>query len=200
MNSANNELRRRHGFSPTQAVFGKDPKIPGELCAADDKERYLEILLLANDNGRCIFVPLPGSPFAEHNLIQSCWCAFSELTKKGQKSNFEQSGGGPKRSLDMKVVRWVPLVGGATCKDEGYADDIDADEDKKQLEGDKVDFQFDLEPEDLKMNSLQKIGLPASDKDSCTARGQEEKDLESVGSHVKTMACSQVSQVVPAEA
>ena len=44
VNSAKNELRRRHGFSPCQAVFGKDPRAPGEIGGNVDEERYLEIL------------------------------------------------------------------------------------------------------------------------------------------------------------
>ena len=44
VNSAKNELRRRHGFSPSQAVFGKNPKSPGELCSGEDEERFLEIM------------------------------------------------------------------------------------------------------------------------------------------------------------
>eukprot|EP00439_Symbiodinium_sp_Y106_P025435 s6550_g3.t1 len=34
-NSAKNELRRRHGFSPNQAVFGRDPRVAEELCSGD---------------------------------------------------------------------------------------------------------------------------------------------------------------------
>ena len=44
VNSAKNELRRRHGFSPSQAVFGKDPRTPEELCSGVDEERFIEIL------------------------------------------------------------------------------------------------------------------------------------------------------------
>ena len=44
VNSAKNELRRRHGFSPSQAVFGKDPKSPEELDAGVDEERFIEIM------------------------------------------------------------------------------------------------------------------------------------------------------------
>ena len=112
-------------------------KIPKsqENCALamtkNDTWKYFH--MTANDNGRCIFVPRPGSPFTEHNLIRSfvahlssglelsvegtasgSWCAFSELTKEGQSpTSNEVSGGGPERSLDMKVVTGgFPLVGG----------------------------------------------------------------------------------------
>ncbi|CAE7835178.1 RE2 [Symbiodinium microadriaticum] len=44
VNSAKNELRRRHGFSPNQAVFGKDPKAPEELCSGGDEERFIELM------------------------------------------------------------------------------------------------------------------------------------------------------------
>ncbi|CAE7414743.1 RE2 [Symbiodinium sp. CCMP2592] len=44
VNSAKNELRRRHGFSPTQAVFGKDPRAPEELESGVDEERFIEIM------------------------------------------------------------------------------------------------------------------------------------------------------------
>ena len=44
VNSAKNELRRRHGFSPSQAVFGKDPRAPEELCSGVDEERFIEIM------------------------------------------------------------------------------------------------------------------------------------------------------------
>eukprot|EP00439_Symbiodinium_sp_Y106_P004950 s1915_g1.t1 len=44
VNSAKNELRRRHGFSPSQAVFGKDPRTPEELCSGVDEERFVEII------------------------------------------------------------------------------------------------------------------------------------------------------------
>ena len=41
---AKNELRRRHGYSPCQAVFGKDPRSPEELLAGNDEEQVLELL------------------------------------------------------------------------------------------------------------------------------------------------------------
>ena len=44
VNSAKNELRRRHGFSPTQAVFGRDPRCPEELCGSNDEERFIEVM------------------------------------------------------------------------------------------------------------------------------------------------------------
>ncbi|CAE7372060.1 RE2 [Symbiodinium sp. CCMP2592] len=44
VNQAKNQLRRRHGFSPSQAVFGKDPSTPGDLLAGQDEERFLEIM------------------------------------------------------------------------------------------------------------------------------------------------------------
>ncbi|CAE7267365.1 GIP, partial [Symbiodinium necroappetens] len=44
VNTAKNELRRRHGFSPSQAVFGKDPKSPEELDSGVDEERFIEIM------------------------------------------------------------------------------------------------------------------------------------------------------------
>ncbi|CAE7834160.1 GIP, partial [Symbiodinium necroappetens] len=44
VNAAKNELRRKHGFSPAQAVFGKDPACPEELLSGRDEERYLELM------------------------------------------------------------------------------------------------------------------------------------------------------------
>ena len=44
VNAAKNELRRRHGFSPCQAVFGRDPRAPCEIGGNADEERYLKIL------------------------------------------------------------------------------------------------------------------------------------------------------------
>ena len=43
-NSAKNELRRRHGFSPNQAVFGRDPRVAEELCSGGDEERFIELM------------------------------------------------------------------------------------------------------------------------------------------------------------
>eukprot|EP00439_Symbiodinium_sp_Y106_P017981 s9503_g2.t1 len=42
--SAKNELRRRHGFSPNQAVFGRDPRVAEELCSGGDEERFIELM------------------------------------------------------------------------------------------------------------------------------------------------------------
>ena len=44
VNQAKNQLRRRHGYSPCQAVFGKDPATPEDLLAGKDEERFLEIM------------------------------------------------------------------------------------------------------------------------------------------------------------
>ena len=44
VNSAKNELRRKHGFSPNQAVFGRDPKSPEELCSGVDEQRFIEFM------------------------------------------------------------------------------------------------------------------------------------------------------------
>ena len=44
VNSAKNELRRRHGYSPTQAVFGRDPRSPEELCGSNDEEHFIEVM------------------------------------------------------------------------------------------------------------------------------------------------------------
>ena len=44
VNSAKNELRRKHGFSPSQAVFGRDPRPPEELCSGNDEERFIELM------------------------------------------------------------------------------------------------------------------------------------------------------------
>ena len=44
VNQAKNELRRRHGFSPTQAVYGKDPKTPEDLMAGNDEEHILDVM------------------------------------------------------------------------------------------------------------------------------------------------------------
>ena len=49
-NSAKNELRRRHGFSPNQAVFGRDPRVAEELCSGGDEERF--IALMSQDRQR----------------------------------------------------------------------------------------------------------------------------------------------------
>ena len=47
VNSAKNELCRRHGFSPSQAVLGRDPKAPEELCSTGNEERFIN--LMSND-------------------------------------------------------------------------------------------------------------------------------------------------------
>ncbi|CAE7483963.1 unnamed protein product, partial [Symbiodinium necroappetens] len=44
VNSAKNELRRKHGFSPSQAVFGRDPRAREELCSGNDEERFIELM------------------------------------------------------------------------------------------------------------------------------------------------------------
>ena len=44
VNSAKNELRRKHGFSPAQAVFGKDPACPEELLSGRDEEQYIQMI------------------------------------------------------------------------------------------------------------------------------------------------------------
>ena len=44
VNAAKNELRRKHGFSPAQAVFGKDPACPEELLCGRDEGQYLELV------------------------------------------------------------------------------------------------------------------------------------------------------------
>ena len=44
VNSAKNELRRQHGFSPNQAVFGRDPKVPEELMSGVDEEKFIELI------------------------------------------------------------------------------------------------------------------------------------------------------------
>ena len=44
INAAKNELRRQGGFSPTQAVYGRDPHIPGELLDHRDPQQTDEIL------------------------------------------------------------------------------------------------------------------------------------------------------------
>ena len=44
VNQAKNELRRRHGFSPTQAVYGKDPRTPEDLLARNDEEHILDVM------------------------------------------------------------------------------------------------------------------------------------------------------------
>ena len=36
VNSALNTLRRQSGFSPSQAVWGRDPQVPEELVQAGD--------------------------------------------------------------------------------------------------------------------------------------------------------------------
>ncbi|CAE7777019.1 GIP [Symbiodinium sp. CCMP2592] len=43
-NQAKNELRRRHGYSPCQAVFGKDPRHPEDLMDGNDEERAMEMM------------------------------------------------------------------------------------------------------------------------------------------------------------
>ena len=43
-NQAKNELRRRHGYSPCQAVFGKDPRYPEDLLNGNDEEHVLELM------------------------------------------------------------------------------------------------------------------------------------------------------------
>ena len=44
VNSAVNELRRKHGYSPSQAVWGKDPDVPGELLGGKDLEQYDHVI------------------------------------------------------------------------------------------------------------------------------------------------------------
>ena len=44
VNNAMNELRRKNGFSPSQAVWGKDPEIPGELLSGRDPEQFEHII------------------------------------------------------------------------------------------------------------------------------------------------------------
>ncbi|CAE7724502.1 GIP [Symbiodinium sp. CCMP2592] len=44
VNSAMNELRRKNGFSPSQAVWGKDPEVPGELLSGRDPEQFEHII------------------------------------------------------------------------------------------------------------------------------------------------------------
>ena len=41
---AKNELRRKHGYSPTMAVLGREPRYPEELEGGHDDEMYLEIV------------------------------------------------------------------------------------------------------------------------------------------------------------
>ena len=43
-NQAKNELRRRHGYSPCQAVFGKDPRHPEDLMSGNDDQHVLELM------------------------------------------------------------------------------------------------------------------------------------------------------------
>ena len=42
--AAKNELRRKHGFSPAMAVFGREPRYPEDLDGGHDDELFLEIL------------------------------------------------------------------------------------------------------------------------------------------------------------
>ena len=44
VNEAKNNLCRRHGFSPAQAVFGREVKAPEDLCGGNDEEMVLDIL------------------------------------------------------------------------------------------------------------------------------------------------------------
>ncbi|CAE7328612.1 RE1 [Symbiodinium sp. CCMP2592] len=44
INAAKNELRRLGGYSPTQAVYGRDPDVPGELLDHRDPQQVDEIL------------------------------------------------------------------------------------------------------------------------------------------------------------
>ena len=44
INAAKNELRRQGGFSPTQAVYGRDPDVPGDLLDHRDPQQTDEIL------------------------------------------------------------------------------------------------------------------------------------------------------------
>ncbi|CAE7621529.1 GIP [Symbiodinium sp. CCMP2592] len=44
VNSAVNELRRKHGYSPSQAVWGRDPEMPGELLDGKDLEQYDHVI------------------------------------------------------------------------------------------------------------------------------------------------------------
>ncbi|CAE7717731.1 RE2 [Symbiodinium sp. CCMP2592] len=44
VNNAKNNLCRRHGYSPSQAVFGRDTPAPEDLCQGNDEEMTLDIM------------------------------------------------------------------------------------------------------------------------------------------------------------
>ena len=52
VNAAKNELRRHGGFSPSQAVFGKDPYVPGELLDGKDGQQQDHILHVDQQRAR----------------------------------------------------------------------------------------------------------------------------------------------------
>ena len=52
VNAAKNELRRQDGFSPTQAVYGKDPYVPGDLIDGKDPEQQNHILTTDQQRAR----------------------------------------------------------------------------------------------------------------------------------------------------
>ena len=44
VNEAKNNLCRKHGFAPSQAVFGKEIKAPEDLCCGNDEEMVMDVL------------------------------------------------------------------------------------------------------------------------------------------------------------
>ena len=52
VNSAVNELRRKHGYSPSQAVWGRDPDVPGELLDGKDLEHYDHVVTRDHQRAR----------------------------------------------------------------------------------------------------------------------------------------------------
>ena len=52
VNQAKNELRRTSGYSPSQAVFGRDPYVPGELLDEKDGEQQEQLINQDLQRGR----------------------------------------------------------------------------------------------------------------------------------------------------
>ena len=87
--SAKNELRRRHGFSPNQAVFGRDPRVAEELCSGGDEERFIELM---SQDGSGTRRSRSGQRLAWPSLGHSLIPSFVVLYCKGLESSVEDTG------------------------------------------------------------------------------------------------------------
>ena len=132
VNSAKNELRRKHGFSPCQAVFGKDPRALGEIGGHADEERYLEIMsqdkkrqreVAIRTSARIAFFRTNLDSKLRRSLIRRArvkrggyaigeLVCFFRVDKAGTKSN---GGVAQERLSEVKVeIGGFPMAGDAT--------------------------------------------------------------------------------------